>query len=207
MYLDAFYIDKYEVTNALYKVCVKAGACKEPFDTLLYDPSPRLNHPVIDIDWNMARTYCQWRGEGSRLPTEAQWEKAARGNDGRTYPWGETLDMKYANYNSHDTKPIGGYLFVKSPYGIYDMTGNVSEWVSDWYSLYYYKTVIDLNISNHPGPIVAPFSSSDVNYGRVLRGGNWKETNASHLSTTYRDWAKPESRSTQWGFRCAKDAP
>jgi formylglycine-generating enzyme required for sulfatase activity len=97
VYLDAFYIDKTEVTNAQYRKCVEAGACSQPYDTGWYNDPNRAEHPVGWVDWNQANAYCQWAGK--RLPTEAEWEKAARGTDGRTYPWGEGIDCDHAHYN------------------------------------------------------------------------------------------------------------
>ena len=117
VYLDAYYIDKYEVTNALYKACVKTGVCTAPYkwsvysvqsdyyDNLFYD-----NYPVVNVDWNMAKIYCEWRG--ARLPTEAEWEKAARGTDGRIYPWGENIDCYKSNYHDScvgDTSKVGSF--------------------------------------------------------------------------------------------------
>lgn len=205
--LDAFYIDDYEITNALYKDCVAAGGgCEAPADPFLYNNAARASHPIVRVDWDMARSYCEWRG--ARLPTEAEWEKAARGENALTYPWnGDSINVNYANYDSTGTKAVGSYPFVRSPYGIHDMAGNVSEWVSDWYSLDYYQLVLNNNISNPAGPLDSPFSSSHNNYGRVFRGGSWKTTDGSLLSTTYRSRATPDSYSDDLGFRCAKDAP
>jgi eukaryotic-like serine/threonine-protein kinase len=137
VYLDAYYIDKYEVTNAAYKVCVDAGGCTPPMQTnsysrsSYYDNSEFDDYPVIYVDWNRATDYCEWRD--TSLPTETQWEKAARGTDGRTYPWGEGISCKQANYYScvGDTRKVGSYESGKSPYGIYDLAGNVWEWVAD----------------------------------------------------------------------------
>ncbi len=164
VYLNDFYIDRYEVTNALYKDCVTAGVCDEPQNTGNYDNSQYADHPVVYVDWYMAKTYCEWRG--AQLPTEAQWEKAARGIDERTYPWGEGIACNKANYLGcvGDTKPIGSYESNISPYGVYDMAGNVWEWVADWYSEKY-----DQNSSaeNPLGP--------DSGRYRVLRGGAWNQ--------------------------------
>lgn len=146
VYLDTFYIDKYEVTNALYKACVKAGVCDQLIDSSSptrssYYGNPEFdNYPVIYVSWDMAEAYCKWRG--AQLPTEAQWEKAARGTDGRTYPWGEEeIDNTYANYGTYggDTSPVGSYEKGKSVYGVYDMVGIGWEWVADWWSDTYYE--------------------------------------------------------------------
>lgn len=136
VFLDTYYIDKFEVTNVQYKVCVEEGVCEQPTDATNFNNSDYAQHPVVWVDWNMARTYCEWRG--ARLPTEAEWEKAARGTDGRTYPWGEKLDSTYANYGKriNNTTSVGEYPKGVSPYGAYDMAGNVWEWVDSWYDAY-----------------------------------------------------------------------
>ena len=206
VYLDVFYIDKYEVTNALYKVCVDEGECQRPINTFLYYLVSREDHPVVTVTWSMAIDYCQWRG--ASLPTEAQWEKAARGKDERPYPWGEQTPIaQYANYKGNDTKDVGSYPFVKSPYGVFDLAGNVSEWVADWFSTEYYQTVFLDNISNPVGPTDSPYQPSHNFYGRVIRGGSWRSTNNDQLSTTFRNHANPDSYADDLGFRCAKDAP
>lgn len=191
VYLDAYYIDKYEVTNSLYKVCVDTGICKIPSDVRHYDDPKYANHPVVYVDWQMAQTYCEWRG--TRLPTEAEWEKAARGTDGRLYPWGDTVSCEQANYADcvGDTTEVGKYKNSTSPYGAYDMAGNVYEWVSDWYLSDYYQ-ILENNSSNPQGP-----TSGDT---RVVRGGDWERTtgirsaNRSYYHTFGEDI----------GFRCAR---
>jgi len=171
VYLDAFYMDIYEVTNASYGACVDAGGCTTPIRTKsstrfsYYGDSKYDNYPVINVDWDQAKAYCEWRG-GS-LPTEAQWEKAARGPDGRTYPWGEEISCEQANYIVDkscigDTTEVGSYESGKSPYGIYDMGGNVWEWIADWYDESYYA---NSPVSNPLGP--------DLGEYRVIRGGSW----------------------------------
>jgi formylglycine-generating enzyme required for sulfatase activity len=198
--LDAFAIDKNEVTNALYKDCEDQGVCAPPQESnsntqaSYYGNSEFDNYPVIYVSWDQAKTYCEWRG--ARLPTEAEWEKAARGTDGRTYPWGEKIDETFVNFNYSigDTTAVGSYENGKSPYGVYDMAGNVWEWVADWYSDTYYGRS---PAENPPGP-----ASGEM---RVLRGGSWGLVGVS-VSTSYRYARDPAESSPDLGFRCAKDA-
>jgi len=213
VFLDGFCIDKYEVTNAQYKQCVDAGACSPPAHTsspsrLFYYDNPEFDdYPVIWVTWNDAQTYCKWRGK--RLPTEAEWEKAARGTDGRLWPWGNsdpdgskvnlcdvncTYDWKESLLDDGypDTSPVGSFEAGKSPYGVYNMGGNVREWVADWYAPDYYQNAPD---RNPPGP------SSGI--GRALRGGSWR-SNIPVARITYRLWYDPEVKDEYIGFRCAK---
>jgi formylglycine-generating enzyme required for sulfatase activity len=139
VYLDAFYIDETEVTNAQYRACVEAGACNAPADTTDYDHADYAQHPVVYVSWGDADAYCLWAGK--RLPAEAEWEKAARGTDGRTYPWGEGIDCDHAQYSECGgrTVPVGSKAKGASLYGALDMAGNVWEWVADWYDSGYYS--------------------------------------------------------------------
>jgi formylglycine-generating enzyme required for sulfatase activity len=203
VYLDAFYIDKYEVTNALYQACVDEGICESQVSldsytrSSYYGNSQFNDYPVISVHWEMANTYCQWRG--AHLPTEAQWEKAARGTDARTYPWGEGIDCNKANYQPciGDTTPIGNYESGVSPYGLYDMAGNVMEWVADWYSETYYQN----SPASNP---LGPNSGSDPN--RVLRGGSWISTdNMVRAASRHWPWNAfgGSFANIETGFRCA----
>jgi formylglycine-generating enzyme required for sulfatase activity len=213
--LDSFYIDAFEVTNAQYAKCVEAGSCREPEDHTSLDvedyySNPAYNdHPVVRIDWFDAKTYCEWVEK--RLPTEAEWEKAARGIDGRMYPWGnQEPDATRLNYcdarcwqyfrdqsvddGYADTSPVGTYPMGVSPYSVYDMSGNVWEWVADWYGSDYYLS----GLASNP---TGPSQGSE----RVIRGGSFE--NSRHVtSATYRSHAAPDIRTYPLGFRCAASA-
>ncbi|MCC7117924.1 MAG: SUMF1/EgtB/PvdO family nonheme iron enzyme [Anaerolineales bacterium] len=200
VYLDAFYMDIYEVTNAAYKACVKTGGCTPPQDIgsstrdSYYGNSQFDNYPVVNVDWNQANAYCKWRD--ASLPTEAQWEKAARGTDGRTYPWGENSACGQANYASciGDTTEVTGYESGKSPYGMYNMAGNVWEWVADWYAEKYYQ---NSPVLNPQGPGSGTF--------RILRGGSWSDV--SDIRMINRLSSGLSYASTVVGFRCARSSP
>ncbi|MBE7536703.1 MAG: SUMF1/EgtB/PvdO family nonheme iron enzyme [Anaerolineales bacterium] len=213
VYLDAYYMDVYEVTNTLYETCVTAGICSPPQSISsythdsYYGNSQYDDYPVINIDWNQANAYCEWRGD--RLPTEAEWEKAARGTDERTYPWGDEFSCRNGNFDDEtqlddyvvpggpdcdgyaDTSPVGSYESGKSPYGIYDLAGNVWEWVSDWYDAY-------------PGNTI-----SDDDYGStyiVLRGGSGVNV-VNGARSAYRGDGTPDYVDSGVGFRCARSLP
>ena len=192
VYLDEFYIDKFEVTNEEYAKCVDAGSCSE---NPKYDEFTDQRQPVVGVDWNQADTYCKWAGK--RLPTEAEWEKAARGTDGRTYPWGEEIDCTMANYDNcghNKTKPVGSYPSGASPYGAMDMAGNVWEWCADWYDNNYY---CNSPSRNPTGPTSGKY--------RVLRGGSWLDLEGyRYLRTSARDRVGPSNRLSFIGFRCAR---
>ena len=198
--LDAFYMDPYEVTNSAYEACVTAGECTPPglnalggFLTNYYDDPQYGEYPVVYVNWFQARTYCGWRG--AQLPTEAEWEKAARGTDGPTYPWGPYIDCSRANYNycTGLTSAVGSFPEGASPYRLYDLAGNVWEWVADWYSDTYYQT--SPFPSNPPGPAAGQF--------RVLRGGSFVDDENSQRSSL-RKGELPENFNWNIGFRCAR---
>jgi formylglycine-generating enzyme required for sulfatase activity len=193
VYLDAYAIDKYEMTNALYKRFMDATSRAAP----LYWNDAKWNgttQPVVGVSWHDADAYCKWAGK--RLPTEAEWEKAARGTDGRKYPWGDQWDASRANSDESKlgkTVPVGSYPSGISPYGAHDMAGNVWEWVVDWFDENYYKKTPE---RNPPGP---PSGER-----RVLRGGSWNGT-AIGLRAALRSFNSPDRPSYLFiGFRCAR---
>lgn len=201
--LDSFWIDQTEVTNRMYALCVQAEVCPPPANvssssrTVYYGDERFNDYPVIYVDWSMADTYCTWTG--SRLPTEAEWEKAARGVDRRSYPWGNAVPAcRFANYWGTgggcvgDTSPVGSYLFGASPYGALDLAGNVWEWVSDWYGVTYYRI----------SPLENPFGP-DSGVVHSTRGGSWMDTDSS--IRTGRRIGGYTGTSYFLGFRCASD--
>ncbi len=199
VYLDAFWIDRTEVTNAMYRQCVQAGKCPEPFHTSSYARdnyygNPDFdNFPVVYVSWYNAQSYCAWAGR--RLPSEAEWEKAARGSDAFLYPWGNTLpDASLANFGRLviDTTAVGSYPAGASPYGALDMSGNVWEWVNDYYSETYYSVSPQRNPT---GPAEGQL--------HVTRGGGW-DYSPELVRAAVRIPHESDYRHAYDGFRCAR---
>ena len=202
MFVKAFQIDKYEVTNLQYQKFLQASHRPPPNDFVngTY-PEGKVDHPVVFVSWYDAQAYCQWAGK--RLPTDYEWEKAARGTDGRVYPWGDTFSIDYVNSPVRwttlkligDTTPAGAFEKGKSVYGIYDMSGNVWEWTSSRYEPY-------------PGN-----TRRSENYGgnyRTLKGGSWWDCSFYQCGISApvynRSFFHPKTKNNSFGFRCAKDA-
>jgi serine/threonine-protein kinase len=187
--LDGYWIDKNEVTNTQYAKCVAAGECAKPFNTQYFQNSQYANHPVVNVSWYNANDYCAWAGR--RLPSEAEWEKAARGTDGRTYPWGENINCEYAQYSdcSGRTVEVGSLPKGASPYGALDMAGNVWEWTSSL-------------IKGYPYDASDGRENINVSGSRVLRGGSW-DFNEWSVRSANRLRNYPDNANGNLGFRCA----
>jgi len=195
VFLPGYFMDKSEVTIGAYKRFVDATGSRAPENWQSGRvPAGRENYPVTFVNWYDADRFCRWQGK--RLPTEAEWEKAARGTDGRDYPWGNDFDPAKANTGDSgfgDLTPVKSFEAGKSPYGIYDMAGNVWEWTADWYK---------------------PYPGSDYvseNFGekvKVIRGGSWGGIGHYAIPyfyrTSYRFYINPDGAFPDAGFRCAK---
>jgi len=195
--LAAFWIDQTEVTNAMYESCVADHSCPPPFGETFnpyYGNSKYDDYPVVYIVWRGADRYCQWAGR--RLPSEAEWEKAARGTDGRLYPWGNNPpDSSLANYDNliGEPVPVDRYSLGASPYGALNMAGNVREWVADWFHEFYYLAT---PLENPLGP--------DSGETKSLRGGSYLD-DANEIRVFNRFSHPPESPGINRGFRCASN--
>jgi formylglycine-generating enzyme required for sulfatase activity len=200
IYLDAFYMDKYEVTVSRYaKFLTATGNVRLP-EEWPGDNNPQVgDFPVVGVDWWDANSYCRWADK--RLPTEAEWERAARGGDERKYPWGNDapgadqarFGRPYQGEVYKDgVAQVGNHAKDQSPFGVYDLAGNVSEWVADWYADSFSRA----DVRNPKGP--------DSGTAKGLRGGGWYDP-PDRLTTTKRWQASPDHRSNDIGFRCARD--
>lgn len=202
IFVSGFAIDRTEVTEAAYEQCVQAGSCAAPqcmkaAGEQPYDPATNGDWPVDCVPWGQADAFCQWAGK--RLPTEAEWEKAARGTDGRRFPWGDTpeptceqavMAESKDGCDTGDRWPVGSKPLGTSPHGAVDMLGNVSEWVADWYGVYDPSAVVDPK---------GPMNGTD----RARRGGGFKSTEANNLRITFRSLGSVDLALPSIGFRCA----
>ncbi|HVO93981.1 MAG TPA: SUMF1/EgtB/PvdO family nonheme iron enzyme [Terriglobales bacterium] len=200
IFVDAFYLDKFEITVRRYAQFLAAtGNVRPPaeWETVHIQTDGEL--PVVGVDWGDAASYCKWAGK--RLPTDAEWEKAARGTDERKYPWGNDAPTPerarygkpYQNAVYKDgVVRVGSYTKGASPFDIFDLAGNVSEWVADWYSESFPRG----DVRNPKGP--------ESGTGRVIRGGGWYDP-PQRISATRRMYASPSNRADDIGFRCASD--
>ncbi|HEU4502032.1 MAG TPA: SUMF1/EgtB/PvdO family nonheme iron enzyme [Nitrospira sp.] len=213
VYLDAYEIDKYEVTTVQFLKFVLATD-RKPLIDWQYEggnfQETMANHPVMHVSWFEAEAYCQWAGK--RLPTSAEWEKAARGEDGRIYPWGnEPAGLSRANFGRTGLSgpvrdrperlllyppiiSVDKYENAVSPYGVFQLAGNVAEWTADWYDPHYYKTAPD---RNPKGP--------EKGTQRAFRGGGWIDSTPS-VRPAQRNGTDPNTKMNWLGFRCARDA-
>lgn len=200
-HLDKYAIDKYEVTNAQYKAFIDATGRRSPkhFRNRTF-PDGKADHPVVYVSWYDADAYCKWAGK--RLPTDAEWEKAARGSQGQFFPWGDAFDVDKANTPQRwarldmdgDTTPVGAFEEGRSPYGAYDMSGNVWEWTDSWYQAY-------------PGN-----THHTENYGekyKTLKGGSWWDCSFYKCGISApvynRSFFLRSTKNSSFGFRCARD--
>ena len=198
--LDAFYVDKYQVTNERYAKFLKKTGRSQPRDWSKVKLPADGDLPVVGVNWQDAAAYCRWAGK--RLLTEAEWEKAARGTDGRKYPWGDDEPTsRRANYGKSENDneahllPVGSLEDGKSPYDAYDMAGNVFEWVADWYDEHYYQQ----------SPARAP-KGPPQGTAKVARGGAW-DRHVFNVRSANRSAFSPVNRFKDVGMRCGKDAP
>jgi formylglycine-generating enzyme required for sulfatase activity len=217
--LDAYFIDETEVTNGAYELCVEDEVCAPPdrpgatFHPAYFGSAEYADYPVISVSWFDSRDFCNWRG--MRLPTEAEWEKAAGYDPAEgikyTYPWGDEFDGTLLNYcdancfqenrdfeaddEHRDTAPVGSFPDGRSPLGVLDMAGNVMEWVGDWYDRRSYEESVEVNPI---GPLEGEF--------RVIRGGSWLAS-ADEVQVTHRMNYEPAVSRANLGFRCAMTAP
>lgn len=209
VYLDTYLIDQHEVTNAQYKAFVDATHHRVPkhwktrsdngLGQEVTYPVEKADHPVVYVDWYDANEYCHWAEK--RLPTEEEWEKAARGTDGRVFPWGNGFDAKKANTPQYwlsmnkdgDTMPVGSFESGRSPYGLYDMAGNVYEWTANWYK---------------PYPRNAELNPHYGEKNKIVRGGSWYDCLSYGCGLSAPSYNRsrfaPEIRNKGFGFRCAK---
>jgi formylglycine-generating enzyme required for sulfatase activity len=205
--VSPYAIEKTEVTVAAYTECVEAGGCSEATSgaPCSYGDAQAGLHPINCVTWQQAVDYCAWKGR--RLPSEAEWEFAARSNTGRLFPWGSAeasctfahmyqmlTETSTFGCDSNDTARVGSYPTGTSPFGLFDMAGNVEEWTADWYGETYY--------AESPGEDPSGPSEGTL---RVVRGGDWYDASPNNLRTIERARAMPSIGAAERGFRCAAD--
>ncbi|MBI1895758.1 MAG: formylglycine-generating enzyme family protein [Acidobacteria bacterium] len=188
--LDGFWLGIREVTNERYAAFVQATGHRAPYHWQggkIPDGTEKL--PIYNVDWQDAAAYCAWTGK--RLPTEAEWERAARGGkEGLDYPWGDKPDSKQARFNVQNGPAAAGQ-YAPNDFGLYDMAGNVAEWTADWFDRDYYTTD---HVLNPKGPPAGRY--------KAIRGGAWSDS-APRLKVFFRNWVRPSQRTPNIGFRCA----
>jgi formylglycine-generating enzyme required for sulfatase activity len=198
-FVDAFFLDQFEASNAQYRQCVADGACTpgnktDSFTYQGYRDNPTYdNYPVVGVSWNQADAYCRWAGK--RLPSEAEWEYAASGPQNLTWPWGNTFDVSLAAASAADTQPVDSYPDGVSPFGVYNMAGNVAEWVADMFDENFYGNSPALNPVN-----------TGSGTGRIFRGGSFGNPDGSFYTTSRRYGNASSFNDVDIGFRCARDA-
>lgn len=193
VYLDTFAIDKTEVTKGAFARFVQESGYQEDTSWAQQAFETQMNEPAVGILWRDADAYCRWAGK--RLPTEAEWEKAARGTDGRRYPWGDQWEQGRANVEESGyggVISVGSYPAGASPFGVLDMAGNAAEWVADYFDFDYYSYAPR---HNPKGP--------DRVMDHVLRGGSWASPR-EHALTYFRDSSHSARPNVRVGFRCAR---
>ena len=192
--LDAFYLGRTETTHADYAKFVAATGHPTPYHWTDGEmPTEMAKHPIYNVDWEDATAYCEWSGK--RLPTEAEWERAARGGlDGKDYPWGDqAAKPEHARFSTPEGPgPVA--LYDPNAFGLYDMAGGVSEWCSDWFARTYYEV----------SPPENPQGPAEGLY-KMIRGGAWSD-GPKRLTVFFRNWVRPNQRTPNLGFRCAKDS-
>jgi formylglycine-generating enzyme required for sulfatase activity len=197
--VDGFWMYKTKVTNRMYAQCVTVGSCSAPNEELggqVYSNPQYANYPVVGVSWDQAQAYCNWTQ--GQLPTEAQWEKAARGTQGNVYPWGNdkpACDLLNLGYCTGATSEVDAFPSGASPFGLYDMAGNVFEWVRDWYDQTYYNS----------SPSTNPTGPESGQY-RVVRGSSF-ETDLDQAESSMRHYLSPSNHRRDTGFRCVIETP
>jgi formylglycine-generating enzyme len=189
--LDEFWMDTHEVTQAQYAEFVKKTGHRTPYHWLNGKlPEGKEKHPVHNVDWNDATAYCKWAGK--RLPTEAEWERAARGGlEGQDYPWGDKITPADARFNTAEGPgPVGSYK--PNAFGLYDMAGSVSEWCNDWFERTYYESS---PAKNPQGPETGQY--------KIIRGGSWAD-GPRRVTVFFRNWVRPNQTTPNLGFRCVQ---